>query len=68
MPVMLTLKSASERYDVKISTLRTYIAQGRLKASKAGRDWRVAIAELDRFFGNIEHEPIQARRTIRAIR
>ncbi len=53
----LSLKSASELYDVKISTLRTWIAYGRLKASKVGRDWRVSVEELERVFKAAEWQP-----------
>ena len=34
------------------STVRVYIMQGRIKATKHGRDWKITQAEVDRLLSN----------------
>ena len=46
---MLTLAEAAARLGVAPSTLRHQIANGKLKATKPGRDWLVAEREVARY-------------------
>jgi excisionase family DNA binding protein len=45
----VTLKEAAERLAVTPDTLRQQIANGRLRATKHGRDWWVEPAEVARY-------------------
>lgn len=44
-----TLREAAESLDRTPATLRQQIANGRLKARKAGRDWRISEDEIARY-------------------
>ena len=44
-----TLKEISEQLDVSVVTLRTYIDEGRLKAVRLGRKYRVTQEALQDF-------------------
>ena len=46
---MLTLAEAAAILKLSPDTLRWQIRNGRLVASKVGRDWLVAPAEVDRY-------------------
>jgi len=43
----LSTKEVSERFSVRESTVRSWIKEGRLKAIKMGKQWRVTIADCD---------------------
>lgn len=45
----LTLRQAADELGLSPSTLRTQIAAGSLRATKAGRDWLVAPREVARY-------------------
>ena len=45
----MTLAEAAASLGVAASTLRNQIHNGRLKARKAGRDWQVTHAEVERY-------------------
>lgn len=40
-----TTRQLADKYGLNDSTIRKWIAQGKLRASKLGRDW--VIAEMD---------------------
>ncbi len=46
---MLTLHEVAELLKVKEATVRVWIKEGELRAFKFGRDWRVAVNDLERF-------------------
>ena len=46
---LYTLKEISQNLDVSVATLRTYIEQGRLKALRLGRNYRVTQEALQDF-------------------
>ncbi len=46
---MLTLKEVTERLKLHPNTLRRYIRQGKLRAVKFGRVWRVEEKDLENF-------------------
>lgn len=46
---MLTLAEAAERLGVLPSTLRHQIRNGKLRATKPGRDWLVTEREVERY-------------------
>ena len=45
----MTLIEAAERLGVVAATLRQQIANGKLRATKRGRDWWVTPAEVERY-------------------
>ena len=47
----MTIKEAAERLGLAPSTLRHQIDNGKLKATKRGRDWWVTPAEVKRYQG-----------------
>lgn len=49
---LLTLAQAGQVADLHPDTLRAQIHNGRLHATKLGRDWFVTRAELDRYLAD----------------
>jgi excisionase family DNA binding protein len=45
----MTLREAADRLGIVPATLRQQIANGKLKASKRGRDWWVTDREVERY-------------------
>ena len=45
----MTLREAAERIGVTPDTLRQQIANGKLRATKRGRDWWVTKGEVERY-------------------
>jgi len=48
MSKMLTLREVSELLDLHINTIRGYVKQGKLRAVKFGRVWRVEEKDVVR--------------------
>jgi excisionase family DNA binding protein len=46
-----TADQVAERLDLHVKTVRRYIREGRLKARRIGKEYRVAQADLDAFAG-----------------
>ena len=46
---LLTVHETAEVIKVKESTVRTWIRDGKLRAIKFGREWRVSVKDLERF-------------------
>jgi len=49
--VILTTKEACEYLKVTKPTLLKYIHLRKIRAAKAGKGWRIALSELNRFLG-----------------
>jgi excisionase family DNA binding protein len=45
----MTLPEAAASLGVTAATLRQQIANGKLKATKKGRDWHVTAGEVERY-------------------
>jgi excisionase family DNA binding protein len=52
MNTLLTTREAGHRLGLKSVTIRKYISQGRLSATRLGRDWLVKIEDLDALIRN----------------
>jgi excisionase family DNA binding protein len=48
-PLKISLHDAAERLGVHYMTAYRYVRTGRLPASKAGAEWRVALADIEAF-------------------
>ncbi|MGF1462764.1 MAG: helix-turn-helix domain-containing protein [Maricaulaceae bacterium] len=46
---LLTVHDAAAHLQVKESTIRSWIRQEKLRAIKFGREWRIAVVDLERF-------------------
>jgi excisionase family DNA binding protein len=46
---LLTVHETAEHLKVKESTIRAWIRQEKLRAIKFGREWRIAVKDLERF-------------------
>lgn len=49
MEVLLTPEEAADRLQVKPSTIKSWLREGKLKGLKAGKAWRIQLSELQRF-------------------
>ena len=46
---LMTVHETAEQLKVKESTIRAWIRSGKLRAIKFGREWRVAVNDLETF-------------------
>lgn len=46
---LLTVHETAEKLRVKESTVRAWIRAEKLRAIKFGREWRIAVKDLERF-------------------
>jgi len=46
---LFTVHEAAEKLRVKESTIRAWIRHGDLRAIKFGREWRIAVIDLETF-------------------
>ncbi len=46
---LLTVHETAEQLKVKESTIRTWIREKKLRAIKFGREWRIAVKDLEAF-------------------
>lgn len=46
---LLTVHETAEQLKVKESTIRAWIRNGKLRAIKFGREWRITVKDLERF-------------------
>src|SRR5262245_24919775 len=52
MPTYLfTVEQVAERLNLHVKTVRRYIQDGRLKAKKIGKEYRITRADLEQFAG-----------------
>jgi excisionase family DNA binding protein len=49
-----TADEVAERLNLHVKTIRRYIRDGRLKAKRIGKEYRIARADLDEFAGSSE--------------
>lgn len=54
---MLTVHEVADLLKMKETTVRGWIHDGSLRASKFGRDWRVAHKDLERFVAERANRP-----------
>ena len=46
---LMTVREVAEMLKVKETTVRTWIRERKLRAVKVGKDWRVAVVDLESF-------------------
>jgi excisionase family DNA binding protein len=61
MPTFYTLDQVAEMLDLHVKTVRRYVHDGRLKARRIGKEYRIARADLDQFAGGTTTEAPVAR-------
>lgn len=44
---MLSLKETANRLGIHWKTVRTYCLEGKIKATKIGRDWKISEEEVN---------------------
>ena len=49
---LFTVEQVAERLNVHVKTVRRYIHDGRLKAKRIGKEYRITRADLDQFAGS----------------
>ncbi len=54
---LLTVHEVAALLKVKESTVRVWINDGELRAAKFGRDWRVAVKDLETFVEGHTNRP-----------
>lgn len=57
----MTVHETADKLKVKESTIRAWIRQGKLRAIKFGREWRITVIDLERFIdanANVEAAPM----------
>jgi excisionase family DNA binding protein len=52
MQPLMTVHETAEHLKVKESTIRAWIRQEKLRAIKFGREWRIAVRDLERFIND----------------
>ena len=54
LPAMLSPERAAALLDMNPETIRRYIREGRLKATKIGNRWKISESDLAAFLGSDE--------------
>ena len=54
---MLTVHDVADLLQVKESTVRTWIHEATLRAVKLGKEWRVAVKDLEAFVESHANRP-----------
>lgn len=49
---LLTLSEAAQKLKLSEKTVRKFISEGKLEASKLGRIWRISPKDIDTFLSN----------------
>ena len=62
-----TAAEVAARLNLHVKTIRRYIRDGRLKARRIGKEYRVTHADLDRFAGNTQEADAAVARTRQVI-
>jgi excisionase family DNA binding protein len=55
----LSVEKVAARLGLHVRTVRAYVRQGRLKASRIGKQYRIAKADLDAF-----HQPVKPMQAV----
>ncbi len=54
---LLTIHEVADLLKMKESTVRSWIRDGELRAIKMGRDWRVAVKDLEAYLDAHANKP-----------
>ena len=54
---LYTVDAAAERLHLHVKTVRRYVREGRLKAKRIGKEYRISRADLDEFTGGATPDP-----------
>lgn len=57
---LYTVEQAAELLDLHVKTIRRYIHDGRLKAKRIGKEYRITRVDLDEFTGGATPAPAAA--------
>lgn len=63
---LLTVHETADQLKVKESTIRAWIRQNKLRAIKFGREWRIAVVDLEHFLNenaNVESPRVRTLET-----
>ena len=63
-PHLYTVDQVAERLNLHAKTVRRYIREGRLKAKRIGKEYRVTRIDLDEFAGSSEPDPVVRTRQV----
>jgi excisionase family DNA binding protein len=65
---LFTVEEVAERLNLHVKTVRRYIRDGRLKAKRIGKEYRVARADFEAFAGSGDaaEEPVPRTRDVTA--
>jgi excisionase family DNA binding protein len=63
-PHLYTVDQVAERLNVHAKTVRRYIRDGRLKAKRIGKEYRVTRVDLDEFAGTSDPFPVARTRQV----
>lgn len=63
-PIFYTVDQVAERLNLHAKTVRRYIRDGRLKAKRIGKEYRVTRHDLDEFAGPAASDPIARTRHV----
>jgi excisionase family DNA binding protein len=63
-PHLYTVEQVAERLNLHPKTVRRYIREGRLKAKRIGKEYRVARLDLNEFAGAAEPAPVVRTRQV----
>ena len=61
---LYTVDQVAERLTLHAKTVRRYIREGRLKARRIGKEYRVTRADLNEFAGEAEPDPVVRTRQV----
>lgn len=61
---LLTAEQVADRLNLHVRTVRRFIREGRLKATRIGKEYRIADADLAGFAGTAAAPPAPARHVV----
>jgi excisionase family DNA binding protein len=63
---LFSVEQVAQRLGLHVKTIRGYVREGRLKATRIGKQYRIARADLEAFTGQSAGDLAPVRRTRRA--
>lgn len=63
--MFLSIEQVAEQLGMHVRTIRNWIQEGRLPATRVGRRYRVDSADLDTLLGRSARAPVRRRRHVR---
>jgi excisionase family DNA binding protein len=60
---LFSVEQVAELLDLHVRTVRAYVREGRLKATRIGKQYRIARADLEALLGRPVSEPTTVSRT-----